>query len=103
MLIELDDVIHEAVRHGMTVELTKADRYGYQILIDGEPLLGSGDGIAHESFSWPLEDVRIDERSEDLVEKMVRSKKRRMNRSRMERLQTENQCASEGEELPIHE
>lgn len=98
---ELDDIMYEAVQQGRTVELTDADGYGYQIEIDGTPLLATGEGIARETFSYPLDHVPINDAATELADAMLRDRERRGNRSRMRRLRTGDHCATHGEVLPI--
>lgn len=98
---ELDDIIHEAVLQGRTVELTDSEGYGYQIEIDGTPLLANGEGINHETFGYPIDSVPINREATEIAEEMLRDHVGRGQRNRMRRLRTGDHCAAHGEVLPI--
>ena len=78
MKFRLDYYISKALDQGRTVEITKADDYGYHIEIDGVPLTRNkdkiengwdDDGLPHEMFDVRTSDSLSDE-AEDLIEQI---------------------------------
>lgn len=96
MIDDLDDVIRGALDAGNSVELVPAEEYGYQIAIDGTPLFGHGDGIPHEAFGWPLDDIYITDEAAEIVDGALRRKRRNLRVEMESRVDTERHAAAEG-------
>lgn len=64
----LDNLIHEALKSGATVEVELCESYGYTIKIDDEYLVNpEEEGLPHEGLDYPLEWFDQSEKLEQML------------------------------------
>lgn len=70
--LDLDDVVEKALEQDREVVLTRAERYGFHVVIDGVPVTEQSgdcdDGLPWEGLTYPIDDSRLNP-SERAIEK----------------------------------
>jgi regulator of protease activity HflC (stomatin/prohibitin superfamily) len=92
----LGDVIAQALRDSLNVELTREDG-SLMVVIDDVEITT----IAWESFEYPVPDLRLDGEAAALADRMAAERRRRRFRRRMQQLRTDDHLAAEGGDLPL--